>query len=137
MGIGQREVEVAAFGRSASAKLKETADFFIDLDRTPRVILKNNLILCRKVPSLRISRTEKSFLCSKIRKFGLLSTVKTMQIKKYETNFGGKKLSVEISDLADQANGSVLVRYGGTVVFATVVMSKRIKERFGLFSALR
>jgi len=38
-GLG-REVEVAAFGRSASAKLKETADFFIDLDRTPRVILK-------------------------------------------------------------------------------------------------
>lgn len=82
---------------------------------------------------MRISRTEKSFLCSKIRKFGLLSTVKTMQIKKYETNFGGKKLSVEISDLADQANGSVLVRYGGTVVFATVVMSKRIKEGLDYF----
>ncbi|MEK7553082.1 MAG: polyribonucleotide nucleotidyltransferase [Patescibacteria group bacterium] len=56
-----------------------------------------------------------------------------MQIKKYETNFGGKKLSVEISDLADQANGSVLVRYGGTVVFATVVMSKRIKEGLDYF----
>ncbi len=38
-GLG-KEVEVAAFGRSASAKLKETADFFIDLDRLPRVILK-------------------------------------------------------------------------------------------------
>lgn len=38
-GLG-REVEVAAFGRSASAKLKETADFFIDLEKTPRVILK-------------------------------------------------------------------------------------------------
>lgn len=38
-GLG-KEVEVAAFGRSASAKLKETADYFIDLDRTPRVILK-------------------------------------------------------------------------------------------------
>lgn len=38
-GLG-KEVEVAAFGRSASAKLKETADFFVDLDRLPRVILK-------------------------------------------------------------------------------------------------
>ncbi len=38
-GLG-REVEVAAFGRSASAKLKEVADYFIDLDRMPRVILK-------------------------------------------------------------------------------------------------
>jgi uncharacterized LabA/DUF88 family protein len=38
-GLG-REVEVAAFGRSASAKLKEAADFFIDLESKPRVILK-------------------------------------------------------------------------------------------------
>lgn len=38
-GLG-REVEVAAFGRSASAKLKEKADFFIDLGEKPRVILK-------------------------------------------------------------------------------------------------
>lgn len=38
-GLG-KEVEVAAFGRSASAKLKESADFFIDLDRVPRIILK-------------------------------------------------------------------------------------------------
>ena len=38
-GLG-KGVEVAAFGRSASAKLKETADSFIDLDRVPRVILK-------------------------------------------------------------------------------------------------
>lgn len=38
-GLG-REVEVAAFGRSASAKLKEVADFFIDLETKPRVILK-------------------------------------------------------------------------------------------------
>jgi len=45
-----------------------------------------------------------------------------MQTKTYETDYCGKKLKVEISDLADQANGSVLVRYGETVVFATAVM---------------
>ena len=38
-GLG-REVEVAAFGRSASAKLKEAADIFIDLEKIPKVILK-------------------------------------------------------------------------------------------------
>ncbi len=51
-----------------------------------------------------------------------------MQIKKYETDFNGEKLSVEISDLADQANGSVLVRYGDTAVFATAVMSNNRRE---------
>ncbi len=35
-----RTVEVAAFGRSTSAKLKEAADEFIDLDKLPRVIFK-------------------------------------------------------------------------------------------------
>ncbi len=59
--------------------------------------------------------------------------VKTMQIKKYETNFGGKKLSVEISDLADQANGSVLVRYEDTAVFATAVMGKNKREGLDYF----
>ena len=38
-GLG-REVEVAAFGRSSSAKLKEAADYFIDLERIPRIIIK-------------------------------------------------------------------------------------------------
>lgn len=38
-GLG-KEVEAAAFGRSASGKLKEAVDFFIDLDNMPRVILK-------------------------------------------------------------------------------------------------
>lgn len=45
-----------------------------------------------------------------------------MRIKTYETEYCGKKLKAEISDLADQANGSVLVRYGETAVFATAVM---------------
>ncbi len=38
-GLG-RGVEVAAFGRNTSAKLKEAADLFIDLENVPRVILK-------------------------------------------------------------------------------------------------
>ncbi|MEK7130842.1 MAG: polyribonucleotide nucleotidyltransferase [Patescibacteria group bacterium] len=56
-----------------------------------------------------------------------------MQTKTYEMEYCGKKLKVEISDLADQANGSVLVRYGETAVFATAVMAKNKKEGMSFF----
>ena len=56
-----------------------------------------------------------------------------MQTKIYETDFGGKKLKVEISDLANQANGSVLVRYGETAVFATATMSDNLAEHLDYF----
>lgn len=45
-----------------------------------------------------------------------------MNKKEYSIELGGKILSAEFNDLADQANGSVLVRYGNTVVLATAVM---------------
>jgi uncharacterized LabA/DUF88 family protein len=35
-----RTVEVAAFGRSASAKIKEVADEFVDLEKLPKVLFK-------------------------------------------------------------------------------------------------
>lgn len=38
-GLG-RHVEVAAFGRSASSRLKESADYFINLEKLPKMILK-------------------------------------------------------------------------------------------------
>lgn len=53
-----------------------------------------------------------------------------MNAKKYETEFAGKTLTAEFSNLAEQANGSVIIRYGETVVLATAVMSQN--ERLGL-----
>ena len=44
--------------------------------------------------------------------------------KVYELDFRGRKLVVEIGELAKQATGAVLVRYGDTVVLSTVVVSK-------------
>ena len=44
--------------------------------------------------------------------------------KVYELDFRGRKLIVETGELAKQASGSVLVRYGDTVVLSTVVVSK-------------
>ena len=44
--------------------------------------------------------------------------------KVYELDFRGKKLVVEHGEYAKQAHGSILVRYGDTVVLSTVVVSK-------------
>lgn len=44
--------------------------------------------------------------------------------KTYELNFRGKKLVVEHGEVAKQADGAVLVRYGDTVILSTVVVSK-------------
>ncbi|MBM7555391.1 polyribonucleotide nucleotidyltransferase [Halanaerobacter jeridensis] len=41
----------------------------------------------------------------------------------WSTEFGGRELTIETGDLAQQANGSVLVRYGDTVVLVTATMS--------------
>lgn len=46
-----------------------------------------------------------------------------MQKKEYSVEIGGKTLSAEFNDWANQANGSVLVRYGNSAVLATAVMS--------------
>ena len=43
--------------------------------------------------------------------------------KEYATDIGGKQLVAQFADLADQAHGSVLLRYGDTLVLATAVMS--------------
>ena len=39
----------------------------------------------------------------------------------FEKEFYGKKIVVEIGDLAKQANSSCLVKYGDTVVLTAVV----------------
>jgi len=44
--------------------------------------------------------------------------------KIFELDFRGRKLIVETGELAKQASGAVLVRYGDTVVLSTVVVSK-------------
>lgn len=44
--------------------------------------------------------------------------------KTYELDFRGKKLVVEHGEVAKQADGAVLVRYGDTVILSTVVVSK-------------
>ena len=53
--------------------------------------------------------------------------------KVYETEFAGRKISFETGKMAGLANGSVLVRYGDTVVLVNVVASKEPKEGVDFF----
>ena len=48
--------------------------------------------------------------------------------KVYETELAGRKLTIETGKMAALANGSVLVRYGDTVVMVNVTASKEPKE---------
>jgi len=47
-----------------------------------------------------------------------------MEKRIFETEFRGRTLTVEVGQLAKQAHGAVLVRYGDTVVLSTVCVSK-------------
>jgi polyribonucleotide nucleotidyltransferase len=51
-----------------------------------------------------------------------------MKKKTFATTVAGKSLEAIFSDLAEQATGSVMVRYGNTVVLATAVMNSREKD---------
>lgn len=56
-----------------------------------------------------------------------------MESKKFETEIAGRKLRIETGLLAGQANASVTVRYGDTVVLATAVMSPEAREGMNYF----
>ncbi len=57
-----------------------------------------------------------------------------MQSKEYEVEIGGKKIVAMFSDLANQANGSVILKSEGTVVMATAVISKDGSKNLGFFN---
>lgn len=48
-----------------------------------------------------------------------------MQSKSYSMELGGKTLTAEFNDLTAHTNGSVMLRYGETVILVTAVMSER------------
>lgn len=57
-----------------------------------------------------------------------------MESKEYEVEIGGKKVTAIFSNLADQANGSVMLKCDGTVVMATAVISKNGDKNLGFFN---
>ncbi len=44
----------------------------------------------------------------------------------FEMTFEGRPLVVEVGQVAKQANGAVVVRYGDTTVLSVAVMSKKM-----------
>ena len=53
--------------------------------------------------------------------------------KTYETELAGRKLTIETGKIAELANGSVVVRYGDTVVMVNVTAAKEPKEGIDFF----
>jgi len=54
-------------------------------------------------------------------------------MEKYEIEIGGKKIEVSIDDLAEQANGSIFVKMGDTLVLVTATMSPNDLEGLNFF----
>lgn len=66
--------------------------------------------------------------------FGIRSLCeKTMETKEFSLALGDKAIVVRKNSLAGQANGSVIVSCGDTVVLATAVISKNAKEGIDYF----
>lgn len=55
------------------------------------------------------------------------------EIKKYEMDFGGKPLVIEVGRYAAQADGACVVRHGDTMVLATAVMGKEPRPGMSYF----
>ena len=54
----------------------------------------------------------------------------------FRHDLGGRPLVLEFGEMAQQANGSVLVRYGDTVVLATATMSREPRQGIDFFPLL-
>lgn len=54
----------------------------------------------------------------------------------FEIEVGGRTMRFEVGELAQQADGSVLVRYGDTTVLVTAVMAKEPREGIDFFPLL-
>ncbi len=56
-----------------------------------------------------------------------------MSQQKFQTQWGGKTLTIEVGKYAQQASGSCVVQYGDTVVLATATMSPETREGMDFF----
>ncbi len=57
-----------------------------------------------------------------------------MEKKEYSVEIGGKTLTAMFTDLAEQAQGSVMLKYGETIVLATACMSHDKQKGLGFFN---
>ena len=57
-----------------------------------------------------------------------------MHKKEFQVEIGGKMMTAIFTDLAEQAHGSVMLKYGETIVLATACMSKDKQAGLGFFN---
>ncbi|MEK7539210.1 MAG: polyribonucleotide nucleotidyltransferase [Patescibacteria group bacterium] len=57
-----------------------------------------------------------------------------MKKKEYDVEIGGKNLTAIFTDLTEQAHGSVMLKYGETIVLATACMSRDKQAGLGFFN---
>ena len=57
-----------------------------------------------------------------------------MHSKEYKVEVGGHTITAVFSDLADQANGSVILKCEDTIILATAVISKSDRNNPGFFN---
>lgn len=56
-----------------------------------------------------------------------------MEIKTFKKEIAGRMMTIEAGKLAGQANGSVTIQYGDTVLLATATMSGNVREGINYF----
>ena len=56
-----------------------------------------------------------------------------MEVKNWSTEWGGRTLTIETGRYVPQAHGSCTVRYGDTVILATVIKSKDVRDGIDYF----
>ena len=56
-----------------------------------------------------------------------------MKIQTFETQWGGKTLTIQVGKFANQTNGSCTVQYGDTVIMATATMSAEKRDMMPYF----
>ncbi len=59
---------------------------------------------------------------------GFLIHLHSMKKKEYSLELGGKSITATFTDLAEQADASVIIRHGDTALLVTAVMSPNTKE---------
>ena len=62
-----------------------------------------------------------------------MNTINTASPIRREIQWAGRTLAIELGRLAQQTNASAVVQYGDTVVLATVVLSKTVRESIDYF----
>lgn len=62
-----------------------------------------------------------------------MEDIMTEQFKTFETEVGGKKVTVEVGKYCEQSNGSCVIRCGDTVVLTNVTMADKPREGLDYF----